>query len=185
MARILNLIFIALEIRAFMLSNISKRKWLIFAFYTQLSNMLATISAVLLVIVGQPAWVTSLRYLSVCMLVMTAMVTIFVLVPMGGDPHWLLWSGNGLYHHVLCPALATISYVFTEVHAPRSLLFLPVAVTLAYGLMLLWLNYRGVVDGPYPFFKVHEQSWLATVLWVLVLLVVIAAISFGVLVVAP
>lgn len=57
MARVLNLILIALEIRGLSLSNISKRKWLIFAFYTQLSNMLATLSSVLLVIVGQPAWV--------------------------------------------------------------------------------------------------------------------------------
>lgn len=185
MARVLNLILIALEIRGLSLSNISKRKWLIFAFYTQLSNMLATLSSVLLVIVGQPAWITTLRYLCVCMLVMTAMVTIFVLVPMGGDPHWLLWSGNGLYHHVLCPALATISYVFFEAHAPRSTLLLPVVVTLAYGLILIWLNYIRVVDGPYPFFKVHEQSWLATVLWVLVLLAVVTAISFGVLVIAP
>ena len=48
------------------------------------------------------------------------------------------------------------------------------------GLTLLWLNWRGVVDGPYPFFRVREQSPTATVLWVVVLLLAIAGIAAGV-----
>lgn len=183
MARILNLLVLALEARGLSLS-IADRRWMILIFYTQLSNLLATASSLLLVILGQPAWVTVLRYLSTCMLVMTAAVTVCVLIPMGGDPKKLLWSGNGLYHHVLCPALSTISYVFAEAHAPAAAIVLPIAVTLAYGLTMLWLNARRVVDGPYPFFRVYEQSHLATVLWVLVLLAVVTVISAGVLLVA-
>ena len=42
---------------------------------------------------------------------------------------------------------------------------------------MLYLNYIGKVDGPYPFFRVRNQSVRATILWVLILLVVVAAIS--------
>ena len=184
MARLLCIVVIALELRGLWIAG-SERGWLaLLAFYTQISNMLATIASVLLVVLGQPGWITALRYTSVCMLVMTAAVTVLVLVPMGGDPHKLLWSGNGIYHHVLCPALSSISYVFFEQHAPAATLALPVVVTLAYGLVMLWLNARRVVDGPYPFFRVHNQSKLATVLWVLVLLVAVSVISGLVLAVA-
>ncbi len=46
--------------------SITDRKWKIRVFYTQLSDLAATVSALLLVILGQPAWVTTLRYLSTC-----------------------------------------------------------------------------------------------------------------------
>ncbi len=184
MARLLNLLVIALELRGLSIA-VSERGWLrLLIYYTQISNMLALVASVLLVAFGQPAWVTVLRYTSVCMLVMTAAVTVLVLVPMGGDPHKLLWSGNGVYHHVLCPALSTVSYVLVESHASARALALPVAITLAYGLTMLWLNARRVVDGPYPFFRVHEQSKARTVMWVLVLLAAVSAISGVVLLVA-
>jgi hypothetical protein len=97
-ARILCLIILLLEIRGLSLS-ITDRKWMILIFYTQLSNLVTTVSALLLLIIGQPYFVTALRYLSTCMLVMTFLVTACVLIPMGGNPKKLLWSGNGLYHH--------------------------------------------------------------------------------------
>ena len=183
MARLLCIIVIALELRGIWIAA-SERGWLpLLAYYTQISNILATVASVLLVALGQPNWITALRYTSVCMLVMTAAVTVLVLVPMGGDPHKLLWSGNGIYHHVLCPAISTASYVLFEQHAPVATLALPVAITLVYGLVMLWLNARRVVDGPYPFFRVHNQSKLATVMWILVLLAAVSLISGLVLVV--
>ena len=107
-ARILCLIVLLLEIRGLSLS-LTDRKWMVLIFYTQLSNLITTASAALLLILGQPYWVTVLRYISTCMLVMTFFVTTCVLIPMGGDPKKLLWSGNGLYHHVLCPVISTAS----------------------------------------------------------------------------
>ena len=41
-------------------------------------------------VIGQPYFVTMLRYLNTCMLVMTFLVTTCVLIPMGGDPKKLL-----------------------------------------------------------------------------------------------
>ena len=84
-ARILCIIVLLLEVRGLSLS-IANRKWKILIFYTQLSNLAAAVSALLLVLLGEPAWVTALRYLSTCMLIMTFLVTACVLVPMGGDP---------------------------------------------------------------------------------------------------
>lgn len=177
LARILCIIVLLLEARGLSLS-IADRKWKILVFYTQLSNLVTTVSALLLVVLGQPMWVTALRYLSTCMLAMTFFVTTCVLIPMGGDPKKLLWSGNGLYHHVLCPILSTISYVFAERHS--GLIWLPVVITLVYGLVMLYLNGVRKVDGPYPFFRVHHQSVMATVLWMAVLMAVMAGISAGV-----
>ena len=129
LARILCLVFLLLEARGLSLS-VSDRRWRVLVFYTQLSNLITTVSAMLLVVLGQPPWVTTLRYLSTCMLVMTFFVTTCVLIPMGGDPKKLLWSGNGLYHHVLCPILSTISYTFAERHS--DIIWLPVIITLIY-----------------------------------------------------
>lgn len=176
MARILNLIVLALELRGLSLS-ISDRKWKILVFYTQISNLVTALSSLLVVLLGQPAWVTVLRYLSTCMLVMTFIVTVCVLIPLGGDPHKLLWSGNGLYHHVLCPILSAASYIIAEKHAGTAFIILPVVITLAYGLTMLYLNAVEKVDGPYPFFRVRKQSKRATVLWMVVLTGVIGLIS--------
>ena len=176
-ARILCLIVLLLEIRGLSLS-LSGRKWMALVFYTQLSNMVTAISAFLLVIIGETPLVIVLRYLSSCMLVMTFFVTTCVLIPMGGDPKKLLWSGNGLYHHVLCPIISTASYIIVEQHS--GMIWLPVVGTFIYGMIMLYLNGIRKVDGPYPFFRVHNQSVVATVVWMTVLMIAMVGISAGV-----
>jgi len=176
-ARILCLIVLLLEIRGLSLS-LSGRKWMALVFYTQLSNMVTAISAFLLVIIGETPLVIVLRYLSSCMLVMTFFVTTCVLIPMGGDPKKLLCSGNGLYHHVLCPIISTASYIIVEKHG--GMIWLPVGVTFIYGMIMLYLNGIRKVDGPYPFFRVHNQSFIATALWMTVLMIAMTGVSAGV-----
>ncbi len=178
-ARILCLIVLLLEIRGLSLS-LSGRKWMALVFYTQLSNLVTAVSALLLLLFGQPYPVTVLRYLSTCMLVMTFFVTTCVLIPMGGDPKKLLWSENGLYHHVLCPVISTASYILAENHAAGNLIWLPAVITLAYGLIMLYLNWVKKVNGPYPFFRIHNQSAAATVLWMAVLFAAVTAINTAV-----
>lgn len=182
-ARILCLIIFILEVKGLSIS-LPRRKWAALVFYTQLANIVTVISALLLVIFGQHLWITNIRYLSTCMLVMTFLITICVLIPMGGDPKKLLWSGNGLYHHILCPVISTISYVFIENHAGQRMIWFPILITLLYGLVMLYLNAKNKYDGPYPFFRVHHQTRRATVLWIIVLLLIIAVISAVVMAVA-
>jgi len=177
----LNIALILLELWA--LRMVISRGWKLFVFYTQISNILTFLSSAAFLAFGAgAAW---LRYTSVCMMVMTGLVTAFVLVPMGGDPKQLLWSGSGLYHHVICPVLTLVSYVFFEPHVGFGLLWVPVAITLVYGMIMLYLNAKGIVDGPYPFFRVRQQSAGATVLWMLILVIALTVISSLVCLVSP
>ncbi len=177
MARILNLIIVILGVigLSIVLRKAPLRKTLIF--YTQLSNLLNLITSALLVILGERNWVMVLRYLSVCMLVMTFLVTAFILVPMSGKLKELLFSGNGLYHHFLIPILSTFSYLVVEKKAPFSWVWLPVVVTLIYGIVMVILNYKGRVEGPYPFFNFRQLGIFKTIIWLAVLLLVISTIA--------
>ncbi len=172
MAIAANILLILLEVFGFCIS-ISDRHWKIFAFYTQISNLISLFSSVLFLQFGAPAaW---LRYLSSCMLTMTFLITLCVLVPMGGGFKTLMLSGNGIFHHTLCPMISVLSYILWEPHS--SLWLLPVIMTTVYGLVMLFLNWKKLYDGPYPFFQVHRQSPAATVIWTLVLIVLISLIS--------
>ena len=114
-ARIMCLIIVVLEARGLFLS-IGDRRWKVFAFYTQLSNIVTAISAVFVLAFGETPFTILLRYLSSCMLLMTFFVTSCILVPMGGDPKLLLFSGNGLYHHLIIPIVSIGSYLLIERH---------------------------------------------------------------------
>ena len=184
-ARILCLIILLLELRGFSLS-LSSRKWKVLVFYTQLSNLVTAVSAALLLLLGQPMWITVLRYLSSCMLLMTFFVTSCILVPMGGDPKLLLFSGNGLYHHLIIPIVSIGSYLLIERHiqSPTAIL-VPTALTFLYGMIMLWVNYKDIFDGPYPFFRVKHQSVAATVLWMTALTGAIGLLSFAIYRISP
>ena len=174
MAKAANILIIILELLGFRVS-IGERKWKIFAYYTQISNLITLVSSLVYVITGGAAW---LRYTSACMLTMTFMVTLFILVPFGGGFRRLMLSGNGLYHHTLCPVLSVISYVLWEGHS--AVWQIPVAITFVYGIVMMYLNYRECFDGPYPFFRVNHQSRMATVLWMAALTGMIAVIALSV-----
>ena len=111
------------------------------------------------------------------MLVMTCLVTVFILQPLLRNSKILLWSRTGFFLHLVCPFLNTVSYIFLEKHAGGAALFLPAAATLLYGAVMLYMNYIGKIDGPYPFLRIRSQSKKATVIWVLVLLAGMGAIS--------
>lgn len=180
MARIFGLIIIILELVAFRKSL----KWhglkQNFIFYTQISNLLTLVSALLLVIFGGKEPVEVLRYLSVCMLVMTFFVTAFILVPMSGKARELLFSGSGLFHHLLVPIISTVSYRFFENRVSAGWVWLPAAVTLIYGLIMLYFNYTKRIEGPYPFFLIRSNGVKMTVVWMACLLAAVSAMSFAV-----
>ncbi len=177
MARILNLIIVILEVTAFLKVRkiISLKKSMVY--YTQISNAITLISSLLLVILGQKNYVEVLRFLSTGMLVMTFLVTACVLVPMSGNIKGLMFSGSGLFHHLIIPVLSTISFLLAEDRVSAAWIWLPVAVTLIYGLVMLYMNATGKIDGPYPFFQVKRQGVKLTDLWMAGLLTVISIFS--------
>ena len=88
-----NILAIIFGLAGFRLSI--SRGWAVFAFYTQISNLVALLSSVAFLIFGAPAsW---FRYLGVCMLAMTLVVTLFILVPMGGGFEELMLSDSDIF----------------------------------------------------------------------------------------
>ncbi len=48
-------------------------------------------------------------------------------------------------------------------------------------MIMLYLNWKEKIDGPYPFFRVRHQSSLATVLWFAALTGIITLISLAII----
>ncbi|MBP5198977.1 MAG: hypothetical protein J6033_07990, partial [Lachnospiraceae bacterium] len=146
-------------------------------YYTILSNAIAFVSSLFLVLLGQMFFVEVLRFLSTGMLLLTFVVTAFVLVPLTGNIKELLFSGAGLFHHLIVPVLSLISFLFAEDRVPTVWVILPLAVTLVYGIIMLYLNHSGKADGPYPFFKINEIGKKRTALWMVILMIVVGVLS--------
>ena len=175
-ALIANIIVIILELAGF---NISRSRGLMMlVFYTQLSNLVTLVSSVCYLISSDSAFTASMRYLSTVMLTMTVLVTLFVLIPSGAGFARMMLTGNGLFHHTLCPAVSITSYMLWEQHS--SAWAVPVIVTFIYGVVMLYLNHAEIVDGPYPFLRIRQQSVKATVIWMTVLIVLVTGLSLGI-----
>jgi hypothetical protein len=80
MSKIACLLVIILELLGFRIS-IADRKWKIFAYYTQISNLITLASSLIFLFTDSAPW---LRYTSACMLTMTFIVTACILAPFGG-----------------------------------------------------------------------------------------------------
>lgn len=176
MGTIANILIVIMEIIAFRIS-FKRIRWEMFIYYTELSNLITLISSIAYLLSGGNA--PALRYLSAVELTMTFLITLCVLIPMGEDFKTLMLSENGLYHHTLVPVLSFISYVFWEKHS--TLWFLPVILTVIYGLTMMFLNVIGKIDGPYPFLRVRHQSRTASVVWFFALIGIISILSFTVI----
>ncbi len=171
---IANIVIIVLEIIGFYFSY--SRGLELFIFYTQLSNIITLISSVCFIFSRNAMIAITLRYLSTVMLTMTVLITLFVLIPMGAGFKNMMLSGSGLFHHFLSPLISITSYFLWEQHS--SLWGVPVAVTVVYGIVLLYLNYIRVVEGPYPFFRVHKMKVKNIVLWMAALVALITLLSW-------
>lgn len=150
-----------------------------FLFYTENSNIFAA-AVCAMTAAGQlvciftgrelPRWLHTLKYIATCCLTMTFLTVVLVLGPMYEDGNgWyiMLCTSSMLYHHLLNPLAAMLSFVLLEraPRLPRSTVKWALLPTVLYGGVMLWLNTQRIVDGPYPFLKVWEQGILATVLW--------------------
>ena len=155
----------------------------IFTFYTEDSNifaalvcgMVALAQLVCIVTGGElPRWLKRLKFMVTSCLLLTFLTVVFVLAPMWG-PDGLyvgLCTSSMLYHHLLNPLAALISFVFLErePRLPRSTVRWALLPTLVYGSIIMVLNVQRKVNGPYPFLRVYEQSIPATILWCVALL---------------
>lgn len=158
-------------------------------YYTEDSNILAFFTSLIFVIYlcinkEIPKYLKILKYISVVCLTITFLVVIFILTPMYNfDYNFLLFNGEMFYHHVVCPMLCVISFIFfdkLDIFTKKEN-FLAVLVTIFYGIVMLMLNIFNIIVGPYPFLMIYKQSVFATIMWDIILLSLayLIALLFG------
>ncbi len=153
-------------------------------FYTHQSNFLALIASALFVVVGTVALFRDGRIphaLKVFRLMVTTQLYItFIVVLVGLLPMSLMAGGNlaSMYGgpmfvmHLMGPIVSLISFVFLE-GTPRLSTgdaFLAIQYTWLYSIIMVILNATRTVDGPYPFLRIYENPWWATVLYIIILI---------------
>jgi hypothetical protein len=181
--------YIAMEAVAFYLSWVRNGLGL-FKYYTQDSNLLGVFAfaAVLVCALKSPdgrlsSRVRTFLYISVCCLSLTFTVVIFILAPGIGGLYGfrvMLLSNSMLYQHLLCPLLAFAAFlVFARGPAlSRRAPLYALVPTLIYAAATIILNILHLLDGPYPFLEVYNQSVAASVLWVILILSLALVLAF-------
>lgn len=176
----LNLMIIVLEIIPIHMMRHVPFKGLVI-FYTEDSNLLLLLASIFMVIAmlrrmksGEtvPQWVRAFRYITTCLVGVTFFTVVFILTPMmGGGLKYSLLEGSSLYLHFLCPVLAMILLIFFEKRPklPCKSAIWALIPTGIYTLVLVPLNILRIVDGPYPFLRVYEQSIGMDLFWILVM----------------
>ena len=187
----INLVIVILEIIGFVMVTRNFGSG-IFEYYTQDSNLLLLVSSLIYSIyifmgirrgrIEIPNWLGVLKYMAVVSVSITFIVVITILSwSMEGGLYGMLFEGAMLYHHTICPILAVISFILFEnydidgnIQIIRSLYF-----TFIYSIILISLNIVKLVEGPYPFLMVHNQSIFMSLFWIVIILSGAFGISMG------
>ncbi len=179
-ALIVNILLFAMELYA-TLDSYRECGWAGLRYYTHLSNVTALLASgvFLLAYFTGNKWLSALsvgaRFVATCMLLFTFLVVIFVLTPIdvksGINPSHYYLGNVTMIHHVIAPILSFVSFVFFEKNTTLTPAFIWIAmgITIVYSIILMTLNIRRILVGPYPFFHVYEQSVLASVGWIVAL----------------
>lgn len=172
---ILNLILVILEIIGLILC-LDALGCIDFTYYTIDSNIFLLVSSILYLFSRKnPSKIVQFfRYSSTLSVMITFLVVIFVLYPMlDFNFQYLFLAGPNPYMHVLCPLIALVSFLFFEKNEIENNLknnFRSLYFTLIYAVILISLNILRIVNGPYPFLKVYEQSVLMSIIWIVAIL---------------
>ena len=157
-----------------------------FSYYTQWANAAGLVSAALTLVAyacfrdGKlDRLVTALRYAASAMLVMTALVVVFILVPaayaVGLDGiKEMFFTSTRIVTHLLGPLLVVFGYAYawTGPAAVGRDRYLGFVCTCVYAGFAYSMNIAGVLDGPYPFLRVRILPVWQSVLWFVVLLLI-------------
>ena len=152
---------------------------IMFTMYTELSNIFNGAVCLLVglwqlgcIFTGRelPLWLKRLKFISTSCLAMTLLTVVIILAPMYEDGNgWyiMLCTSSMLYHHLLNPLCAFVSFVLLEREPKLPARCVPLALvpTMLYGSVALWANYQRLITGPYPFLLVYQQTTRQTVLW--------------------
>lgn len=170
LALVINIAIVLLELFAFG-RNIFVDHAVAIEYYTNDSNIIALISSILFIVFynKNKELVKDIRFIATSCLTVTFLVVIFILCPMYNFNYKLLmFTDNFLILHTIVPILSIISYVALEDRSSKN--YLCLLFTLIYGVILITLNILSIVDGPYPFLRINNQSPLMSILWVIIIM---------------
>ena len=157
-------------------SVIDKGIWML-QFYTELSNLFSGFVAIAMAYYAYryykngkeiPEGIRNLRYITVCLTTITFLIAFLVLGRTFGYK-WMLFRGEFLFTHTICPFLSFLLFVFLEKEPPlkKEAIILTLLPTALYGMVVIPLNILRIMKGPYPFLMVYEQPWYSTFFWLI------------------
>ena len=169
---VFNLLFLVCELVGLGIIMLGGNKSL-FEYYTVDSNLFALIMTVVyLYFVCTDKKINKaiylLRLMSLVSLMITFLVVLFILTFMVPLRFLFLgYYGTNLILHVICPLLLLYIYFkFDEkVKVNKYELIYNMIPTLIYAIILIILNIKGIVDGPYAFLRFNFQPLYQSVLW--------------------
>ena len=178
-----NLILVILETVA-LVHDIYAFGFGLFEWYTVDSNVLQLVVSVWViscVLRKQhfPTLLTVAHFISAVGLTVTFLIAAFVLAPEGGIAYYFL-NDVAPINHFIGPLLSVISLLFLEKtkKLPLNIIIWPAAASLAYGVAALILNALRIMDGPYFFLQVYEQSAGVIIMWFAIIAVLCLGLAF-------
>ena len=176
-AFIINILIIILELFAFLVCY-KESGFACFKYYTQDSNLFLMFTSLLYVISllicdkKIPHFVSLLKYAATTSVVITFLTVVTILAPVMGGYKAMLLDGTMLIHHLICPIFAFVTFVFFEKHNLNGLkdALISMIFTCLYGVVAITLNVLKIMDGPYPFLKVYDQTILMSIFWLILMM---------------
>ncbi len=166
----------------------------LFLFYTNDSNILCLLSAILYLIFkliykekDLPFGILIIRYMASACLCLTFLTVVFYLAVFDAlgssnfiDAYFnslLLYLGKDsfLYYHLLCPIISFISFSYFEGDRrlnKKKTIYYALLPTLLYAIILIALNINGIVEGPYPFLMINNQEIYISIISFVVIFIV-------------
>lgn len=174
---IINILIIIMELFAFLVCY-KESGFACFEYYTQDSNLFLMFTSLLYVISllicdkKIPHFVSLLKYAATTSVVITFLTVVTILAPVMGGYKVMLLDGTMLIHHLICPIFSFITFVFFEKHNLNGLkdALISMIFTCLYGVVAVTLNVLKIMDGPYPFLKVYDQTILMSIFWLILMM---------------
>ena len=174
---IINVLIIIMELFAFLVCY-KESGFACFEYYTQDSNLFLMLTSLLYVISllicdkKIPHFVSLLKYAATTSVVITFLTVVTILAPVMGGYKAMLLDGTMLIHHLICPIFSFITFVFFEKHNLNGLkdALISMIFTCLYGVVTVTLNVLKIMDGPYPFLKVYDQTILMSIFWLILMM---------------
>lgn len=174
---IINILIIIMELFAFLVCY-KESGFACFEYYTQDSNLFLMFTSLLYIISllicdkKIPHFVSLLKYAATTSVVITFLTVVTILAPVMGGYKVMLLDGTMLIHHLICPIFGFVTFVFFEKHNLKGLkdALISMIFTCLYGVVAVTLNVLKIMDGPYPFLKVYDQTILMSIFWLILMM---------------